>query len=187
MFDNLFGVASLLVIVVGPALGAAFVAWLLWFRGAPLNARSAVLIFGIGAVCSIGLGLDTTKPAIVALLLTGDLSWLVWMAATGGIVVIIVGLLSRWKRVQSFIIQFQWRILGEIEAALRANNRKRARITFDDGVVQVVDIHSVDDEGFVHRGPNGEPELSLRAEPVGSGFFWTRFGSVVSVEPVERK
>jgi hypothetical protein len=65
----------------------------------------------------------------------------------------------------------------EVEAALRANAGQRAHITFDDGVVQVVDIHGVDDEGFLHSGPGGENP------PV----FWTRFGSVVSVEPVEHE
>ena len=61
----------------------------------------------------------------------------------------------------------------EVEAALRANAGQRAHITFDDGVVQVVDIHGVDDDGFVHSGPNGESGLSVRAQAVGHGFFWT--------------
>jgi hypothetical protein len=51
----------------------------------------------------------------------------------------------------------------------------------------VVHVHGVDDEGFLHSVPSAEPELSVRAEPVGKGFFWTRFGSVVSVEPVDHE
>jgi hypothetical protein len=50
---------------------------------------------------------------------------------------------------------------------------KRARVTFDDGVVQLVDIQGVDDEGFLHSGPDGE-------NPRG---FWTRFESVRLIEP----
>lgn len=56
----------------------------------------------------------------------------------------------------------------EVESFLRAHARQRLRVTFSDGVVQSVDIHSVDDEGFLHSGPDGE-------NPQG---FWTRFEGV---------
>jgi hypothetical protein len=41
-------------------------------------------------------------------------------------------------------------------AVLRANIHRRARVTFGDGVIQCVDIAMVDDEGFLHRGPDGD-------------------------------
>jgi len=56
----------------------------------------------------------------------------------------------------------------ETEAMLRANQGRRVRITFVDGVVQTIDIHSVDGEGFLHSGPNG-------VEPA---HYWTRFDGV---------
>jgi hypothetical protein len=60
----------------------------------------------------------------------------------------------------------------EILDALNANAGKRVRITFDDGVVQSVDIDCVDDEGFLHRDPDGnEPRT-----------FWTRFEGVRLLE-----
>ena len=61
---------------------------------------------------------------------------------------------------------------GEIVALLQANVDKQVRVTFDDGVVQNVIVHSVDQEGFVHSGPNG-------AEAMG---YWTRFESVRDIE-----
>ena len=59
----------------------------------------------------------------------------------------------------------------EIIETLRANVGKRVVITFDDGVVQSVNVNSVDQEGFVHSGPDGE----------GPEHFWTRFTSVAFV------
>jgi hypothetical protein len=61
----------------------------------------------------------------------------------------------------------------EIFDVLNANIRKRVRVTFDDGVVQSVEISSVDEEGFLHSGPDG-------TNPDG---FWTRFEGVTLVEP----
>jgi len=62
----------------------------------------------------------------------------------------------------------------EVVAVLRANKGKRVRVTFDDGVVQVVDINNVDEEGVTHSGPDG-------IEPAG---FWTFHWSITWVEPV---
>jgi hypothetical protein len=61
----------------------------------------------------------------------------------------------------------------EILDALNANVGKRVRVTFDDGIVQSVEISSVDEEGFLHSGPDG-------TDPHG---FWTRFEDVTLVEP----
>ena len=55
-----------------------------------------------------------------------------------------------------------------------ALTRGRVRVTFVDGVLQRVDIAGVDDEGFVHSGPDG-------ANPRG---YWTPFESVTRVEAV---
>jgi hypothetical protein len=59
----------------------------------------------------------------------------------------------------------------EVESLLRANEDKRLRITFRDGVIQDVDIHSVDQDGFLHSGPDGE----------NPAYFWTRFESVTDI------
>jgi hypothetical protein len=61
----------------------------------------------------------------------------------------------------------------EILDALNANIGKRVRITFDDGFVQSVVIGSVDEEGFLHSGPDGTDPND----------FWTRFEGVTLVEP----
>jgi hypothetical protein len=62
----------------------------------------------------------------------------------------------------------------EILDAVNANLRKRVGITFADGVVQPVDIDCVDDEGFLHSGPDGNESRT----------FWTRFeGRVRLLEP----
>jgi hypothetical protein len=61
----------------------------------------------------------------------------------------------------------------EILDVLNANIGKRVRVTFDDGVVQSVEISSVDEEGFLHSGPD-------RTDP---NDFWTRFEGVTLVEP----
>jgi hypothetical protein len=52
------------------------------------------------------------------------------------------------------------------------NVGKRLQITFSDDVVQFVEIDSVDDEGFLHSGPDGNNPQA----------FWTRFESVKSVK-----
>ncbi len=62
---------------------------------------------------------------------------------------------------------------GQVIDTLQANLGKRIRITFDDGLIQTVIVSSVDDEGFLHSGPDC-------ADPQG---FWTRFESVARVEP----
>jgi hypothetical protein len=59
------------------------------------------------------------------------------------------------------------------EEGLRKNEGKRVRSTFSDGVMWTADIQSVDDEGFLHSGPDG-------ADP---GFYWTRFEDAAVVEP----
>jgi hypothetical protein len=61
----------------------------------------------------------------------------------------------------------------EILDVLNSNVGKRLLITFDDGVVQSVVIDSVDDEGFLHSGPNG----------IKPRFFWTRFENVKLAQP----
>jgi hypothetical protein len=60
----------------------------------------------------------------------------------------------------------------EVKASLLANEGKRVRITYIDGVIESVDVHSVDDEGCLHSGPDG-------AEPAG---WWTRFDSIIDVQ-----
>ena len=60
-----------------------------------------------------------------------------------------------------------------VKEALRANEGKRVRLTWDDAETWSVDIAAVDDEGVLHSGPNGD-------EPAN---WWTRFDSIVSVEP----
>ena len=60
----------------------------------------------------------------------------------------------------------------EVKVVLLANKGQRVRITYDDRVIQSVDIHSVDDEGFLHSGADG-------IEPA---HWWTRFDSVTDVE-----
>ena len=59
----------------------------------------------------------------------------------------------------------------EIAKILRENSGKRLRVTFTDGLVEAVLIGTVDAEGFVHSGPDGE-------SPEG---FWTRFEAVKSL------
>jgi hypothetical protein len=60
----------------------------------------------------------------------------------------------------------------EVRDVLLRNVSKRVRVTFEDGVVQNVDVSSVDSEGFVHSGPDGEKP----------DHFWTRFESVTRVD-----
>jgi hypothetical protein len=61
----------------------------------------------------------------------------------------------------------------EILDALNANVGKRVGISFDDGVLQSVDIDCVDDEGFLYSGPDGNEFRT----------FWTRFEGVRLLEP----
>jgi hypothetical protein len=64
---------------------------------------------------------------------------------------------------------------NEIKECLTARAGTRVRITFSDGASHAVDIGTIDDEGFVHSGPDGsDPDL-----------YWTRFESVISVEAVD--
>ena len=60
----------------------------------------------------------------------------------------------------------------EVADALQKNIDKRLRITFDDGVIQSVRVDSVDQEGFLHSGPDG----------IDPTEFWTRFEGVKLVE-----
>jgi hypothetical protein len=50
----------------------------------------------------------------------------------------------------------------ETESFLHANSDKRLRVKFGDGVIHFVDVHSVDDEGFLHSGPDGEKPAHFR-------------------------
>jgi hypothetical protein len=61
----------------------------------------------------------------------------------------------------------------KITSTLRASQGKRVRLTFADEVVQTVVVGSVDDEGFLHSGPDC-------ADPYA---FWTRFEEVKLLEP----
>ena len=56
----------------------------------------------------------------------------------------------------------------EAREIIRKNIGKRLRITFADGFVRVVNIGSVDGEGFLHSGPDGDHP----------NHFWTRFEEV---------
>jgi hypothetical protein len=61
----------------------------------------------------------------------------------------------------------------EVMAFIAANEGKRVRLTYTDGEVESVDISSVDEEGFVHSGPDGENQDG----------FWTRFEYVSDAAP----
>ena len=61
----------------------------------------------------------------------------------------------------------------EIISALRASQGKRVRLAFADEVVQTVVVGTVDDEGFLHSGPDC-------ADPYAC---WTRFEGVKLLEP----
>jgi hypothetical protein len=71
----------------------------------------------------------------------------------------------------------------EVKAALLANQGRRVRITYDDGVVEPADVHSVDDEGFVHSRPDHDGPRSVRPTMVSipEDYWWTRFDSVTDV------
>ena len=63
----------------------------------------------------------------------------------------------------------------KVKSVLLVGIGKRLRLTFSDDVIQSVDIASVDDEGFLHSGPNGiEPAM-----------YWTRFESVKEIDPLD--
>jgi hypothetical protein len=74
----------------------------------------------------------------------------------------------------------------EVKAALLAHEGKRVRVTYDDGVIESADVHSVDDEGFVHSRPDQDGPHSVR--PTVASFpddlWWTRFESVTDVQPL---
>jgi len=59
----------------------------------------------------------------------------------------------------------------QIRDILFKNMDKRLQITFADDVVQSVDINAVDDEGFLHSGPDG----------IEQRFWWTRFEDIKSI------
>jgi hypothetical protein len=62
---------------------------------------------------------------------------------------------------------------NEIVEVVRVNPGARFRVTFADGVTQAIAIGPVDDEGFLHSGPEG----------VDPDHYWTRFESVALIEP----
>jgi hypothetical protein len=65
----------------------------------------------------------------------------------------------------------------EVQSVLIKNEGTRVRVTFADGVVQSVDIASVDTEGFLHSGPDG----------LNPSYYWTRFDSVTLVEQLSER
>ncbi|MBZ5566893.1 MAG: CPBP family intramembrane metalloprotease [Acidobacteriia bacterium] len=60
----------------------------------------------------------------------------------------------------------------EVVRALHENIGKRVLLTWEDDTAQWVDIHSVDDEGVLHSGANGEDPAH----------WWTRFEDVKLVQ-----
>ena len=60
----------------------------------------------------------------------------------------------------------------EIISTLRASQGKRVRLTFAGEVAQTVVVGTVDDEGFLHSGPDC-------ADPYA---FWTRYEDVKLLE-----
>jgi len=62
----------------------------------------------------------------------------------------------------------------EVKAELLANIGRRVRIRYINGTAESVDVHSVDDEGCLHSGPDG-------VEPAG---WWTRFDSITDIKPI---
>jgi hypothetical protein len=56
---------------------------------------------------------------------------------------------------------------------LGSDGEKRSvRVTFSDGVVQLVDVSCVDEEGVLHSGPDG-------TQPQG---YWTQFEDISAIE-----
>lgn len=72
----------------------------------------------------------------------------------------------------------------EVKAALLANEGKRVRLTYEDGAIELADVHSVDDEGFVHTRPLGEGRRSVRPTVASypDDLWWTVFGYVTDVQ-----
>ena len=60
-----------------------------------------------------------------------------------------------------------------IEAAefLRAHEGQRVLVTWNDGESQCVGINAVDNEGFLHSGPDG----------IEQRYWWTRFESITAL------
>jgi hypothetical protein len=61
----------------------------------------------------------------------------------------------------------------EVVRTLRERVGRRVRVTFADGDVLRVDVAAVDDEGFLHSGPDSEHPA----------FHWTPFESIALVQP----
>jgi hypothetical protein len=70
----------------------------------------------------------------------------------------------------------------EVKAVLLAKEGQRVRIVYDDGIAELADIRSVDDEGCVHDRPGSR--RSARPQRVSSKpeWWWTRFESITNVE-----
>jgi hypothetical protein len=62
--------------------------------------------------------------------------------------------------------------INEVKAILHANEGHRLRITFADDVAQSVDINAVDQDGFLHSGPEG----------AGQAYWWTRYEDVKFID-----
>jgi hypothetical protein len=71
----------------------------------------------------------------------------------------------------------------EVKAALLANEGKRVRITYDDGAIESAEVHSVDDEGFVHTRPGQRGSVRPTLASIFEDYWWTRFESVTDVQP----
>ena len=66
---------------------------------------------------------------------------------------------------------------------LCASVGKRIRILFTDGLRESVEVDSVDEEGFVYRGP--EPSTYARNFELvtpNPACYWTPFGAIASLE-----
>jgi len=63
----------------------------------------------------------------------------------------------------------------EVMNRLAEFKKGRIRITYSDGVVESVDIHSIDEDGILHSGPDGK-------EPAR---WWTHFGYIKAIDSVE--
>src|SRR5271167_1228275 len=66
---------------------------------------------------------------------------------------------------------------------LSASVGRRIRILFTDGLRESVEVDSVDEEGFVYRGP--EPSMYARNFELvtpNPACYWTPFGAIASLE-----
>jgi len=63
----------------------------------------------------------------------------------------------------------------EIIEFLWAHKGKRVLVTWSDGERQCVDINGVDEEGFLHSGPDGTEQRD----------WWTRFEDVAALDPLD--